>query len=123
MLSVGDYAPSFILSSTDGSKFSSDALENKTILYFYPRMKRRFARLRLEGFPPPMICLKTQVLRLSVCQQMISNLIMHSEKKREFRTTYCATPITGLQIFLNNSLPKPSNGHLCEENNFFTRYR
>ena len=50
MLSVGDYAPSFVLSSTDGSEFSSDALENKTILYFYPRDETPLCTIEARGF-------------------------------------------------------------------------
>ena len=50
MLEVGDLIPEFELYSTNGDLFSSERMDKKTILYFYPKDGTSTCTIEARGF-------------------------------------------------------------------------
>ena len=50
MLEVGDFIPEFELYSTNGDLFSSERMDKKTILYFYPKDGTSTCTIEARGF-------------------------------------------------------------------------
>ena len=50
MLEVGDLIPEFELHSTKGDLFSSERMDKKTILYFYPKDETSTCTIEARGF-------------------------------------------------------------------------
>ena len=50
MLEVGDFIPEFELDATNGDLFSSERMDKKTILYFYPKDGTSTCTIEARGF-------------------------------------------------------------------------